>query len=202
MTMTPLARRIKERLAQLGLNPRSAAFKGGLKEDAIRNVLRGRSISPRGKTLCAIAEALNWSIEELLGQSNLSNKSVPMAAVPVVSWVEAGSFSEASDPYEPGDSVNEIQVPSTSTTLIALVVRGSSMNRVAPDGSTILVDYSRCDLISGKYYVVKNGDGATFKRYRSNPDRFEPNSTEDHQIIFPQDSITVVGQVVRVIHDL
>ncbi len=202
MVMTPLARRIKERLDKLGLNPRSAAVRAGLKEDTIRNVIRGRSVSPRGKTLCAIAEALNWSIEELLGQGNLSNRSYPMTAVPVVSWVEAGSFSEASDPYEPGDSDNEIQVPSTSSTLIALIVRGSSMNRVAPDGSTILVDYSLSDLISGKYYVVKNGGDATFKRYRSNPDRFEPDSTEDHQIIFPKNTITVVGQVVRVIHNL
>ena len=202
MTMTPLARRIKERMEKLGLNQRSAALKAGLKEDAIRNVLRGRSQSPRGKTLSAIAEALNWSIEELLGQGNLTNKPVPMTAVPVISWVEAGSFTEAADPYEPGDSEHEIQVPSTSTTLIALVVRGNSMNRVAPDGSTILIDYSRRDLISGKYYVVKNSGDATFKRYRSNPDRFEPDSTEDHQTIFPENSITVVGQVVRVFHDL
>lgn len=202
MTMTPLARRIKDRLEILGLNARSAALKAGLKEDAIRNVLRGRSESPRGKTLSAIAEALSLPIEELLGQGNVIDRRFPLTAVPVVSWVEAGSFAEATDPYEPGDSAHEIQVPSVRTTLIALIVRGNSMNRVAPDGSTILVDYSRHELIPGKYYVVKNGGDATFKRYRPNPDRFEPDSTEEHQIIFPENGITVVGQVVRVIHDL
>ena len=67
MAMTPLARRIKERLDKLGLNPRSAAFKAGLKEDAIRNVLRGRSVSPRGKTLCAIAEVVEAAKADIEG---------------------------------------------------------------------------------------------------------------------------------------
>lgn len=202
MTMPPLARRIKDRIEQLGLNPRKAALDAGLQEDAIRNILRGRSQSPRGKTLAAIAVALDWSIQELLGQGNVIERHVPMASVPIISWVEAGSFAEAADPYEPGDREKEIQVPSTSNTLIALIVRGNSMNRVAPNGSTILVDYSHRELMPGKYYVIKNGEEATFKRYRSNPDRFEPDSTEEHEIIFPKDAITVVGQVVRVIHDL
>ncbi|WP_371456382.1 LexA family protein [Thalassospira sp. MCCC 1A01428] len=51
--------------------------------------------------------------------------------------------------------------------------------------------------------VATNGGEATFKRYRSEPSRLEPASTNPkHQTIFPQDEIRVIGRVVRVIQEL
>lgn len=134
--------------------------------------------------------------------ATLGTTREPIVKVPLISWVQASRYIEIYDPYERGDSEGEVEVPYGKDTLIALRVKGSSMNRVAPEGSVIIVDYSEKSLTSGKYYVVKQDGKATFKRYRTNPDRFEPESTESHDTLFPEGAVEVVGRVVKVINDL
>lgn len=134
--------------------------------------------------------------------TTLSTTREPIIKVPLISWVQASRYVEIYDPYERGDSEGEVEVPYGKDTLIALRVKGNSMNRVAPEGSIIIIDYADKTLTSGKYYVVKQDSKATFKRYRANPDRFEPESTESHDTIFPEGAVEVVGRVVKVINDL
>ena len=134
--------------------------------------------------------------------TTLSAARESIVRVPLISWVQASRYVEIYDPYERGDSEGDVEVPYGKDTLIALRVKGGSMNRVAPEGSVIIVDYADKSLISGKYYVVKQDGKATFKRYRTNPDRFEPDSTESHDTIFPDGAVEVVGRVVKVINDL
>ena len=134
--------------------------------------------------------------------AGLSEPREPIIKVPLISWVQASQYSEIYDPYERGDAEGEVDVPYGKDTLIALRVQGSSMNRVAPDGSVIIIDYSDKSLTSGKYYVVKQNGMATFKRYRTSPDRFEPDSSESHETIFPDGAVEIVGRVVKVISDL
>lgn len=123
----------------------------------------------------------------------------PIQYVPLISWIEAGELADVADPYEPGTAEERIAMQYRRGSLIALTVRGQSMNREAPEGSTIIVDYEDRDLVSGKLYVFKTEDGeASFKRYRDNPDRFEPVSTEEHETIFPDGDWFVVGRVVAV----
>lgn len=78
------------------------------------------------------------------------------------------------------------------------------MNLIAPSGSLIVCDYEDKVLVEGKYYVIKVGDRATFKRYRSNPDRFEPYSIlQEFETIFPPpEGVEIVGRVVLVTHEL
>lgn len=123
----------------------------------------------------------------------------PLQYVPLISWIEAEELSEVADPYEPGSAEEYIAMQYKRGSLIALTVRGQSMNREAPEGSTIIVDFEDRELMSGKLYVFKTEDGdASFKRYRDNPDRFEPVSTEEHETIFPTGNWFVVGRVVAV----
>lgn len=126
----------------------------------------------------------------------------PMVQVPLISWVQASRYTDIADPYERGDAEEFVEVPHGKDTLIALRVKGTSMNRVAPEGSVIIVDFSDKSLTSGRYYIIKQNGQATFKRYRANPDRFEPESTDRHETIFPSAAVEVVGRVVRVINDL
>lgn len=60
-----LADVINQRLDELGLTPRAASLKAGLHEDAVRNILRGKSTSPRGRTLTGLARALDMNVDEL-----------------------------------------------------------------------------------------------------------------------------------------
>lgn len=201
INVTPLARIVMARMEELGLKPSRASKDAGLGSDAIRDIIRGKNLNPGQKTLVAVARILQIDVKALIIPSNVSTLHIPIVSVPLVSWVEAGDFSDPVDPYEPGTSEREIQVPSDSFTLIALEVQGDSMNRIAPEGATIIVDYAQKQLTDGRLYVVKNSGGATFKRFRANPDRFEPFSTADHKTIFPDGPITIVGRVTKIIQD-
>ena len=86
--------------------------------------------------------------------------------------------------------------------IIALRVSGESMNRIAPDGSIILVDTRDDELRDGKRYIFLSGGETTFKLYRANPARFEPESTMPHDTIFPSGRVEIVGRVIKVMTDL
>lgn len=203
--MVDLPTKIRNRLKELGKSARRASIDGGLTPDAIRNVLREKSHNPRRDTLEGIARGLDWTLEEFLELSTSEGESRHKGRVhdvPLISWVTAGGLAETVDPYVAGDANKFVPVVFRRGSLIALEVRGNSMNRIAPPDSIIIVDYADRTLVSGKYYVVKHEGEATFKRYRSNPERLEPDSTEDHETIFVKAGMEVVGRVVQVITDL
>ena len=111
-------------------------------------------------------------------------------------------LTETADPYAVGDAPEYVPVTHQRSTLIALRVHGSSMNRVAPEGSIIIVDFADKSLAPGQYYVVKHHGEATFKRYRADPARLEPDSAEFHDTVFIRGEIEVVGRVIQVINQL
>ena len=197
--------RIRIRLQEIRKSARRASVDGGLTPDAIRNVLRSKSRNPRRDTLQGIARGLEWSLEELLelpSAANVRRTDTPIHEVPLVSWVRAGELSETTDPYAVGDAEDFIAVANNRKTLIALRVVGSSMNRIAPEGSVIIVDFGDKSLVSGRYYVLKHDSQATFKRYRAAPFRLEPDSTEPHDSVFIDRDVEVVGRVIQVITHL
>lgn len=61
-----LAKRLRNRMAELGLNPTSTASKAGLERDYIRDILRGRVASPGADKLRKVADALDTSVDWLL----------------------------------------------------------------------------------------------------------------------------------------
>lgn len=89
---------------------------------------------------------------------------------------------------------------------VALTVEGTSMDRIAPEGSMLIVNRADDQLIDGKYYIFAMGGGdATFKTYRRNPERLQPFSTNpDHMSIPVTDDtdLYVFGRVRRVIQEV
>ena len=124
----------------------------------------------------------------------------PAQQIPVIGMVAAGNWREAvqeTDSYIAG--------PASGKNAFGLVVSGQSMNKIAPEGSVVMVDPDQMQLHDGAYYVVMNGESdATFKQYRSNPARLEPCSTSDEYktIMLGADAFTVVGRVVGVYQQL
>lgn len=164
---------------------------------------------PHWELLCkALRVSGTWlmtgdGLKEALKNTQLIVDEPPTIRVPFISWVEAGLLVEVADPYMPGDAYEWKDITVNKTTVFGLAVRGTSMNRVAPEGALIVVDYADRDLVSGKYYVIADADGnATFKKYRADPPRFEPESTEIHETIFPGPDWRVIGRVIRVQADL
>lgn len=68
---TELQRRLRERMAAMGLNPFSAAKKAGLHPDYVRNILRGKAKQPSAERLAKLAEALEVSLPYLMGEPDL-----------------------------------------------------------------------------------------------------------------------------------
>ena len=65
-----LQRRVKERLALLKRSARDVSLSAGLSADAIRTILSGRSRSPRGESLAALARELQCEVSYLIGTSD------------------------------------------------------------------------------------------------------------------------------------
>lgn len=141
-----------------------------------------------------LAERFNVTVAEVIGET-------APKPVPVVSWVSAGKL-RASHPVYESDILRVVHVANLPTgDWMALEVDGDSMNRIAPPGSIIVLDRRDDRLLDGKFYVFGNDEGeATFKRYRSNPERLQPFSTNpDHETHYLTEEMKLVGRVHQVL---
>lgn len=126
--------------------------------------------------------------------------------VPLVSWVSAGRLTSQAGIVE---AEIERFIPVTGLPKgdwIALSVLGDSMNRIAPEGSVIIVNRAEDALLNDRFYVFSLEDGgATFKKFRRDPQPMaQPHSTNLDHLSIPlrDDAYYVVGRVRRVITDL
>lgn len=90
---------------------------------------------------------------------------------------------------------------------IALTVEGDSMDRLAPEGATIVVDRADTTLVSSKAYVLSDRGQVSFKLWKPSPPRWVPFSTNpSHEPIFVKTKEAaermVVGRVKRAVIDL
>ena len=180
---------------RVGLKIEELAERAGLSTTYVWRMERGeRNVSL--KNLQKLADALGVAPSDLI-------ESKPVADVPILSWVSAGMM--ARDDVQQ-DVVGEIRMSDLDPRgeWMALRVEGDSMDRISPPGSLILVDLTDTALVPNACYIITDGDSqATYKRFRSNPPRFEPVSTNpSHQPIFPDGEPAVIGRVRRSLIDM
>jgi hypothetical protein len=127
-------------------------------------------------------------------------------SVPIFSDVPAGKMMTADAVTDPRNLYGHIVISDLGKgDWAALVVTGSSMNKVAPDGSTIVFNRADTHPVDQAFYVFKDPDtgAATFKRYGAgNPPRLRPFSYDDHDPIVVEGDIVIVGRVRKVVVDL
>jgi len=204
-----LEKRINERLAALNLSARQASMLAGGSPDLVRNISRGKSRSPRAENVSNLAHVLEVSIDWLLtGQGNMNDPREPDSKlqkikVPLIDWVSAGKMSYSDIGEEIIGFVEETGLDRDGD-WIALRVKGDSMDRISPPESIIFVDRRDQVLVPNACYVISNTDGeATYKRFRPNPMRFEPVSTNSlHEPIYPTREPLIVGRVKKSILDM
>jgi len=146
-----------------------------------------------------LAPALNVSPEELVFPG------LKRIRVPLLSWVSAGKLTGQDGVRRSDIRKYVLAAGLPKGDWIALQVEGDSMNRVALDGSYILVNRADDNLIDDRFYVFSTPTGeATFKRYRSGrPPRLQPFSTNpDHETIILSEEMNLIGRVGRVVTDL
>jgi SOS-response transcriptional repressor LexA len=125
--------------------------------------------------------------------------------VPMVSMVSASGLRE-----QPGVTAADIErwievADMPAGDWIALGVEGDSMNRIAPDGATLLVNRADDKLVDGRFYIFSLEEGqATFKRYKRKPvESIQPYSTNPDHLSIPVDGdLYVFGRVRRILIDV
>jgi len=153
------------------------AEKSGLDQPSISRVERGvQGIAI--DTLAAVARGLGMRLSELMAVAEDVPDSEPGHArdfdsirIPLISWVQAGGWKDAADPYARGTADEWVTTHSKVGRLaFALRVRGDSMTNPRgepsfPDGTVIVVDPHR-PADSGSLVVARleRDQEATFKR--------------------------------------
>lgn len=207
--------RINRRLEKLGLTESAAAIAAGKSDSLIRDMRRGLAGKNKGvkgakvDSLAALAPILQTTVGWLAageGPEEIDGIMPFARRVPIVSWVAASGFAEANSVTD-SETLDHVSVAELADgAYIALKVKGDSMNLVAPEGSTIIVNCNDKELIDRRFYVVASEDGGetTFKRYlKKKPPILAPCSTNtDHDAINIESPIKVIGRAIRVIHEL
>lgn len=161
---------------------------------AVNKMIKGnRSVS--AVEMMAISEITGVPIPVMQPQSDLTH-------VPLVSWVSAGKLADANSQIPVEDVPLLAFADLGRGDFFALRVQGDSMDRVSPDGSVIVVNRADRVLVNGAFYVFAQRGQATYKRWRPDPPRLTPFSTNpENEPIFVKE-VDAVGRVKRTILDL
>lgn len=159
---------------------------------------------PRGPRLLKLQEMH----DEASGRRTDSPVKVDAVRVPLISWVSAGALITP-DAVIDIENARMLLVADIDPAgdWVALEVDGTSMDRISPPGSHILVNMRDRRLVANACYVIMDDETgeATYKRFRPSPERFEPVSTfPEHETLFvpPTGSPRILGRVRRTILDL
>lgn len=187
----------------------------GVANSAVTQWITGESKSLRPENLYALAKATGFRAEWLaigegeereVSESNVSSAAQPTKSFryPVVSWVAAGAWSEAVEPYPTGISdTYEFSEYDSKGPAFWLTVKGDSMTAPAgqsiTEGTLILVD-TEAEVAPGKLVVAKLPDSneATFKKLVSDGGRlFLKPLNPSYPIEAVDEHCRIVGVVVQ-----
>ncbi|MFJ5427706.1 LexA family protein [Pectobacterium actinidiae] len=176
-----LGERLLARREELGMTQETLADKAGVTRMAISKIELGATQKPRADNLFALAKALkvnpSWLVsgkgDKALSSGTSGDLSIDNAApvdvltreVPLISWVQAGSFTEAS--LLPREDYTYYPCPvKCSEYSFALKVEGESMLSRFEPGDIIYVDPELIDPPSGKFVIARmvGSTEATFKQ--------------------------------------
>lgn len=121
---------------------------------------------------------------------------VAVRTVPIVGLTNAGNWREAIEM-----PIGTMSIPAAvgSENAFAVEIRGDSMDLLIEDGGYAVVDPAQTSLYDGKVYLIENGEHeTTVKRYRTNPARFCPMSSNPEHEDFELGSghYRVIGRIV------
>lgn len=142
------------------------------------------------------AEKIAAKFDRLTAEVMLPPDSlVGLNRVRLLSMVRAGKMTR--DDVRDADIGSVVMAGLPKGDWVAFQVEGDSMDRISPPDSIIFVDKRDKKLVPNALYVLFDSEGnATYKRYRPNPARFEPVSTNsDIEPIYPDDDTKIFGRV-------
>lgn len=186
---TIAASRLRALRKKKGLTLAEVAALAGVTTSAIQKL----ETSQRPLTLEWIerlAAALQVDRSELVAERQ---PHADVSRIPVIGRIAAGNWQQAVEDAD-GDMIDVVNAPKDA---FALRADGDSMNKIVPDAGFVVINPHDRDLREGGVYAVMNGEGeTTLKRYRGDPARLEPCSTNPahHAIRLGTHPFTVIGR--------
>lgn len=190
--MSALKDRMEEFSKATGLDVGKIAEIAGVSSSAVSQwfgkgskIINSIGIAPATKLEKASGYRAMWLSKGELPKfvTSIENGNVDAARafsgeVPVISWVQAGNWNEAADPFQPGDAERYLPIfRGHSSSTFALKVRGDSMTsphgKSYPQGSYIIVDPAKLSPNNGDRIIAKleGSDEVTFKVYKDEDGR-------------------------------
>lgn len=222
-----LIERINQRLTELDLSARKASLlaSNGQNPELIRNIQRGKSVSPRGETMCKLAQTLQCSLDWLVaGQKSAQTRT---SSPPSFSPVSASRPSDAqsipeinirTSTNEDGNGglkaaneicgswslpseylCSELRINAHSARIIE--VQGDSMEPTLKAGDRIMVNLSDKKPSPPGIFALWDGFGVVVKRVEhiptSEPPTFKIKSDHDQgEYERPASEVNIIGRVV------
>jgi phage repressor protein C with HTH and peptisase S24 domain len=202
--------RLRAAFKSTGLTQPQAVERFGFNRNTFKSNLNGNTLfgfeaaKEYGRAFNVRAEWLYDGTEPMRPERNIEPVSAAIA-IPVVSWVAAGELRDmpSLDMLQPTATVTASDLPAGDW--CATIVRGTSMDRLAPEGATIIFDVSDKVLLRGRPYLFSHRGEATFKLWEPDPvPHLVPHSTDPtHKPVFVggDDNWYVIGRVRRSIYD-
>lgn len=187
--MSDLRKNLQREMDIKGWNAYDLSEASGVPQPTIQRFLSGKHGEPRGTTVKKIASGLGTTEAKLrgfIGQATSQEEALPItvlmsgntepapaisSSVPLISWVQAGSWQEVIDNLHPGDAEEWIETTAkVSNQSFALRIKGDSMTNPygspsLPEGSLVIIDpNAHCD--NGNIVVARLDDSmeATIKK--------------------------------------
>lgn len=179
--MSTLAERIKSARIHAKLTQKALAQKAGVEQPVISQLETGKNLQsahlPKIAHACGVSaiwlsENIGQMINSAATESNVGESRQPVESYryPVISWVAAGAWAEAIEPYPAGFSDRyEFSEYDSKGAAFWLEVKGDSMTspvgQSITEGTLILVD-TEAEAAPGKLVIAKLPDSneATFKK--------------------------------------
>ncbi|MCK4097538.1 LexA family protein [Acinetobacter radioresistens] len=208
--MTSTTDRINQKMKELGLSQADVMRGTGAGRATVSGWING-SNAPSAKYLESLAKTLKTTSSWILnGKEDLDRKldnsvSLDLVATvtyaPVISWVQAGDFTDMESISNLAECEKLPLVPGAGKRSFYLEVKGLSNAPYFEEGEKICIDpdYQLCDIHTGEMIVVKCNDTATFKALISESNGYylkplNPNWSE--QVIPLNEDCVLVGKYV------
>ena len=123
--------------------------------------------------------------------------------IPIIDYTQAGEWREVIDTYQPGQGSDEVPVSSDRSDLIALRVKGNSMEPLIRNGQVVVVDPHRRPNNGDIVIAVKEGQ-STIKRLHRVDDTtiiLEPLNPAFEKIVLTRqdaEDLRIVGVVIEI----
>lgn len=208
--MTSTTDRINQKMKELGLSQADVMRGTGAGRATVSGWING-SNAPSAKYLESLAKTLKTTSSWILNGKEDSDRkldnsvSLDLVATvtyaPVISWVQAGDFTDMESISNLAECERLPLVPGAGKRSFYLEVKGLSNAPYFEEGEKICIDpdYQLCDIHTGEMIVVKCNDTATFKALISESNGYylkplNPNWSE--QVIPLNEDCVLVGKYV------